>query len=166
MPIPKLPKGAVSLGAEGHVQALGLLGLEAGVVFTNNNNYGLPDVGVYYTESVGVGSPGVGSGLNFSVYSEGRSNFDGSSVSANLCHTLACGSYHVNDEGQPIGGSLSGGVETPTISATSNDTKSIMLEDVFNFAWDVAGYVSDGLKDGGYKRRKEEEDRKRRKVKK
>lgn len=35
-------------------------------------------------------------------------------------------------------------------------TQSVMVEDVFK----LAGYVSDGFKDGGYKRKKEEEDKK------
>lgn len=70
-----------------------------------------------------------------------------------------CTSIHLSDDDKPkiIGSSVSAGAKTPSVSVTLNKTQSVMVEDVFKLTDDV----SNGFKDGGYKHKKEEKDKKR-----
>ncbi len=147
--IPNIPKGAVSVGVNGHVANIFGGAAEVGIVATNNNSAGFPDLGLYYTYSEGVGSSS-GLGINYSVYSEGRSNFEGSSNSLNTCLPIACSSVHTNEKGKIIGGSGSKGAKTPGVTFMTNKTNVIMGEDILN----IADRMSNRMKDGGVKKGK------------
>ncbi|WP_294533083.1 CARDB domain-containing protein, partial [uncultured Rhodoblastus sp.] len=120
-----LGKDELFVGGGGGVYLGVGFGLGFGVVITNNNAYGLPDIGTYVAPQAGAGY-GAGATLQGGYDSRPYSGFKGQSYNAEVTALAGAGTLIINPAtGKPVGGA--GGISTPGLGGNVNTSYTYTL---------------------------------------